>query len=308
VDDTAVTERSSREGLEPLTPELALVDPELALLARKHLADPSESISLQRASTPPQVADSRAAARAARDWAERVETSGGLANSCDVAPRVAGDVSFGPKTERRVDEEASGRPRGSKRAILAAVALLLGVVGFVALAPALTNRSKRAVTVPNKRAEPNGVSRNSSAKAREPVTRPIQKRKSLGRRPTKRSSPERSSHKRSSPVGGPSSGRPQAPKQPRPTPPKIGSTRVFIWPAVGHASFYKVEFFRGGKKIFVRWPSTPRLELPLRWVYNGRTMRLVPGVYSWRVLPVFGTRSHPRLGNPIVRSTWRANG
>ena len=84
------------------------------------------------------------------------------------------------------------------------------------------------------------------------------------------------------------------------------STRLFVWPAVKHASYYKVQFSRGGHVVFEASPSVPRLELPTRWAYKGRDMRLVPAVYSWVVLPAFGTRSHPRYGDAIVRSTWVA--
>jgi len=84
------------------------------------------------------------------------------------------------------------------------------------------------------------------------------------------------------------------------------STRVFVWPAVRHAAYYKVQFFRRGRVVFEAWPSAPRLQLPLRWTYKRRSMRLVPAVYSWRVLPAFGARSNPRYGDAIVRSTWVA--
>ena len=84
------------------------------------------------------------------------------------------------------------------------------------------------------------------------------------------------------------------------------STRLFVWPAVKHASYYKVQFFRRGQVVFVALPSVPRLTLPSRWMYKGRSMRLVPAVYSWQVLPAFGTRYHARYGDAIVRSTWVA--
>jgi hypothetical protein len=75
---------------------------------------------------------------------------------------------------------------------------------------------------------------------------------------------------------------------------------------VKRAVYYKVQFFRRGQEIFEAFPSAPRLAFPLRWVYEGRRMRLVPGAYAWQVLPAFGSRSHPRYGRPIVRSIWVA--
>jgi hypothetical protein len=87
-------------------------------------------------------------------------------------------------------------------------------------------------------------------------------------------------------------------------PPSALPTRVFIWPAVSRATFYKVEFFRSNRKIFVATPSMPRIELPLRWVFRGRDFRLTRGTYRWEVRPAFGPRSRPRYGNLITQSMW----
>jgi hypothetical protein len=84
----------------------------------------------------------------------------------------------------------------------------------------------------------------------------------------------------------------------------VPQPRVFVWPAAKGALYYKVQFFRWGKEVFEALPSAPRLGLPVRWVYKGRRLRLVPGTYSWRVLPAFGSRVHPHYGDPIVRSIW----
>jgi hypothetical protein len=88
--------------------------------------------------------------------------------------------------------------------------------------------------------------------------------------------------------------------------PRPFTTRVFIWPSVSDATFYKVEFFRRGREVFKALSSRARLELPTRWVYRGRTYQLVAGSYTWKVSPAFGPRSRLRYGNPIIRSTWVA--
>lgn len=83
-------------------------------------------------------------------------------------------------------------------------------------------------------------------------------------------------------------------------------TRVFVWPAAPGATFYRVEFFRDGRKIFNASPATPRIELPLRWVFRGRHFRLTKATYRWEVRAAFGPRSHPRYGKLITRSVWAA--
>ena len=83
-------------------------------------------------------------------------------------------------------------------------------------------------------------------------------------------------------------------------------TRVFVWPAAPRATFYKVEFFRRGRRIFEASPAMPRIELPLRWVFRGRQFRLTPGTYRWEVRAAFGPRSRPRYGRLITRSVWTA--
>lgn len=97
--------------------------------------------------------------------------------------------------------------------------------------------------------------------------------------------------------------RPPASKRPRRPAPPTPTTRTFVWPPVAAATFYRVEFFTRGRKVFEASPTKPRLTLPARWRYRGRAFRLSRGTYRWRVRPAFG-RSSPRLGAPITRSTW----
>jgi hypothetical protein len=82
--------------------------------------------------------------------------------------------------------------------------------------------------------------------------------------------------------------------------------RTFVWPPVSGAAFYRVEFFRGRRKVFEASPTKPRLELPLSWSHGGRRFRLTRGKYRWEVRPAFGARSRPRYGPPVTRSTWTA--
>jgi hypothetical protein len=79
---------------------------------------------------------------------------------------------------------------------------------------------------------------------------------------------------------------------------------VFVWLPVRGASHYKVEFFRGGRKVFQATTATARLALPRRWTFKGRRFEVTPGVYGWSVRPGFGARSKASYGATIVASRW----
>ena len=232
------------------------------------------------------------------------------AESTDGAPRPARLVPSALEPDARVHADDSRLARGHRRALAAAFALVLGVVAFLAFAPDRINRSNRRVDVSGKTVE---SSRDGSAKTRGGVPQHSRKpkssrpnstsRRSHNRSSHKRSFHNRSSHKRSSPAA--SAGKASRTHRAQPG---IVSTRVFIWPAVSHAASYKVEFFRGGRKIFQASPATPRLELPLSWTYKGREFRLTPGTYAWRVSPAFSSGAGVRYGKPIIRSRWVVRG
>jgi hypothetical protein len=79
---------------------------------------------------------------------------------------------------------------------------------------------------------------------------------------------------------------------------------VFVWLPVRGASYYKVEFFRGGRKVFQATTAKARLELPRRWTFKGRRFEVTPGNYRWSVRPGFGAGSKARYGATIVASRW----
>jgi hypothetical protein len=77
------------------------------------------------------------------------------------------------------------------------------------------------------------------------------------------------------------------------------------WLAVPKARFYNVQLYRKGRKLLTVWPSRSRLQLRTRWVHQGHVYRLRPGAYTWVVWPAFGTRSDPRYGGMLGKSTFR---
>jgi hypothetical protein len=262
--------------VEPLTPELALVDPELARRARDRLPTPGEPLS-----PPTRTPSSDKAVSAVDDhpWLE---------SSPSATPSVAAEVQPGPAaamSDRELPALRRARPR--RRVFLAAFGVVVAMAAIYAFAPASTVRDE----FPSRVQQPAPTRIDRQATAQAPANHP---KRSAGVRAATASRhstlPTAATHARAK-----SSQR------------SSSTTRLFIWPAVPRATFYKVEFLRGGRRVFEALASTPRLELPRRWGFEGHTYRLVPGGrYSWRVSPAFGPRSHLRYGNPIVRSTWVA--
>ena len=88
--------------------------------------------------------------------------------------------------------------------------------------------------------------------------------------------------------------------------PKAGArvTRppLLVWRRAARASFYNVQLFRGGRKVFSAWPTRTRLQLRARWKYLGRQQRLLPGRYRWYVWP--GYAAPRRYGALLGSSTF----
>jgi hypothetical protein len=82
-------------------------------------------------------------------------------------------------------------------------------------------------------------------------------------------------------------------------------THTFVWPKVQGATSYRVEFFTRDQQVFAATLKSDRLDLPRRWRYGGRLVRLIPGTYQWQVRPVFGDPP-TSVGDPIIRSNWIA--
>jgi hypothetical protein len=269
--------------MEPLTPELALVDPELARFARDQLPAPSDTLSLSRGA----VSLHKDLVRAPSARPNRDEVVPRLEKLLDAPSGVAAEARAeldAPKVDRELP--VPSRPRWRRRVFLAALTFVLGVAAVFAFAPDSIVREQA----------PSRASKKASDRVNRPARAPTPTSKAT--RPAGVAAPKASRRP----------GLPNAEKQTkaRSKRPSLSSTRLFIWPAVSRATFYKVEFFRRGREIFRALSPASRLELPLRWIYRGRRIQLTPGVYSWRVSPAFGPRSRLRYGNPIIRSTWVA--
>jgi hypothetical protein len=280
---------NSYSDLDPISPELALIDPELRRRARSELS--------AAVASPPQAIDTSEPARSA--------TRSAGAQATIVARSRTADHPFERGVDHSVptpDGSSARRLHWRSRVVLFALVALIGAVGFAA-AVHVSDRGAdhktvqpqtqgRVDTRESSQAPPKGQSHARRDKTSGASTTRQQKQTDQNRATSK-----------------PGAARPRSASRSKKatrveSPPAAVQTRIFVWPAVPHAAYYKVQFFRGGDEVFEALPSTPRLGLPLQWVYKGRRLRLVPGTYSWRVLPAFGPRAHPRYGDPIVRSLW----
>jgi hypothetical protein len=268
--------------MEPLTPELALVDPELARLARDRL--PETPSSPGRASS---FHDDVGDARGRPSSVSHVDDSRRLENPPSASSSLAAEGR--PRRESTKEERqlsASVRPRRRRRVFLGALGVALAAIAVYAFSPDSTVREKAVNRAPKSVASQ--VGRH---------TKPQESTKPTAGA-TGASAPAVPRH---SGVLGVTAQARGSSRRPGPF-----STRVFIWPTVPDATFYRVEFFRRGREVFNALRSTARLDLPGRWVYRGRTYQVLAGTYTWKVSPAFGPRSRLRYGDPIIRSTWVA--
>jgi hypothetical protein len=279
---------SDETALEPLSPELVLVDPELARAARARLAHVDDSLAFRpRLVAVPQAGDGR--------------DEPGVPADADASHEHPAAVAGGRRWWRALVVASLWMLLGATAAYLfvSSRAVKDDEGGSSAVPPTAAVDAADRATAPPKR--------DSHETAPPSVRSETVQQKDQPRPPRETAPPTRDSYKtvpRSD-----TSGTVQQKKQPRrtqPNPrpqPNLFPTRVFVWPPVAKATFYKVEFFRHGARIFVAWPSETRLILPLRWTYHGRQFRLTRATYHWRVRPAFGSRSRPRYGIPSTRST-----
>ena len=90
-----------------------------------------------------------------------------------------------------------------------------------------------------------------------------------------------------------------AKRQPSST--SVGSTRGFGWVPVAATSAYEVEFYRAGRRIFSARTTHAKLTVAKSWTYRGRRERFTPGTYRWYVWPIYKSGSGGR-GTPLVNS------
>jgi len=268
-----------------LSPELVLVDPELAAWAKPRLEPPGSLVRavLAERHRPPRL-------RLAT-----VPGDSGPTPRSTVARPSPSMAQLLPPAGSRPLRRQSERRRGAARAVLlAAIATGIGFAAGRTLSPdALDGGPVRSST--------------AATSAGNPVAREAPSPRPSGRT-----------------AGSPATGaaRPPAPSQdesdeavspPTATAPSAGSTspaasgtrRELAWLPVAGASHYRVELYRGKRQILVAFAGEPRLTIAGTWRHGGATASLEPGVYRWIVRPGFGPRGRARYGAPTVSSTLR---
>ena len=76
--------------------------------------------------------------------------------------------------------------------------------------------------------------------------------------------------------------------------PRTAGAPVLHWRRARGASYYHVQLFRYGRRIFASWPLKTELRLRQHWRWKGRGYRLSPGTYSWYVWAGLGNRAAAR--------------
>jgi hypothetical protein len=258
--------------MEPISPELVLVDPELARSARQALPDrPWEAVA-----PPPR-------------W---VPPPAPMAASAE-AP-VTGAPAALPRPER-----ARLWPR---RAATAAVSLTALAAFVAASAGAFTDPDDRPYLAPlGVESPPTTETIAPSAPPPPTLTPPTPAR------PPKPKSKAAPANQAAQPSARPRSTPPAASARSRNAPegrPPTGSARgfgkgrIFAWPRYTGATYYHVTLMRAGKAVWEARPAGPQIILPAR-------LRLRPGKYMWVVRAGYGVRSERRLGPPFMRSSFQ---
>ncbi len=259
----AIPPQRRHEADDPISPELALVDPELARRARARLdsfdqpAPRAPDVDADPKSTVAPRSDTRATSRRGRVVLAALAVMTGLAGAGFTAAKLTGEKSA-------VFAQGS-LPRGS-----------------VVVRPQETSESTGKV-----------LQRKPATRA-HPASAAGADRRRRARRGTSEASRPGLQEKRSASSGNPGTPPSIASQVDGPT------TPVFSWVAVRGATYYDFELFRGAERVFTGRPHEPRLTLPSTWTYAGRRFTGAPGSYRWLVRPVFHANTKTRYGPAIV--------
>jgi hypothetical protein len=296
---------------ETISPELALVDPELARLARARLHEPGSfwpgGADRRPAPAPPPLR-TVVPAPAVAAWGTPLRTAPAPAVSVAAAELLAERTAV--SRADRFFQPAPPRPLVPGGMAAVAAALLVGVGGGLAWVlpePTSSPVSSSADTPPVVAPTPGRVSADPPSvtpTSRPPAAPATQEPRTVGE-PAAKDPPK-------TPTKTQPKAQPAAPKAipvlpPAPSPPptaapaaKTAEARTFAWAPAPGATGYEVQLFRGNDRVLVERTEQTRLKIGPKWAYEGRPMTLEPGRYRWYVWPLGagGTRSD----TPVVQA------
>lgn len=230
-----------------LSPELAMVDPDLAQVARARLHE---------------AGSFRPAVHRGAAW----ERSGlprplpSAAVRSDVAPSPPRLTAAAAAIVHATCTATSDPRRWRWILAMGAVACLVGLYGVPAVISTGSDSPPAQASTDEGRA-----ARAATASTERPAR--VSPRASERPTPTKRATSAPASPARTK----------------RATPPE---KRTFAWAPVAGAAGYEVQLFRGPDRLLLKRTRDSRLELSASWRYEDRRVELRPGTYRWYVWPV----------------------
>jgi hypothetical protein len=288
------------ERMDPISPELVLVDPELAQIARARLPD--------------LAASNGRATRAQADAIAGVVPRAAVVGAGAVAPSAPATVRM-PLVRLReaavaeLDAEAEARSAPGRKLLLAAAGLCVFLLGV--FIPQVVTGGDPAPSVQPRPARQEQPAPASPPPAATPESTPRRTETQTGIGRAARATRPASQKRETKPSPRTARAARQASRPPtrraertRKSTPAPVPTRLFVWLPSREASYYNVRFFKGTRTIFEAWPTDARVTVPMRGTFRGRRFAFTNGRYRWVVRPAFGPRSSARYGEPIVRSVW----
>ena len=270
---------------EPVSPELALVDPEL----RERLRDLLPEIELElpppllRALPDPEPEDAAALAPPPGS----VPAPGPAAVP---APVQQVPVYVYPARGDRFRSFAKAFALGAA----AATVVTVGVVAELGEGPPA---AQEPAAIPPRVAAPTPASTAAGGAAARQTPKPSTARGSgNGRAAAQEKTPatapktQRQAAKKPAPTPSGAASRKSArpTKKPAAATPTLEPKR-FAWAPVDGAVGYRFELFRGDKQVLEVRTTTPAYELESSWRHGGKTETLTPGGYKWYVWPIFSS-------------------
>lgn len=102
--------------------------------------------------------------------------------------------------------------------------------------------------------------------------------------------------------------RARAQTKPKHSATSVPQRRSFAWAHVGTASWYEIAFYRGRRRIFGARTTGQKLTVGRSWTYQGRREGFTPGLYRWYVWPIHKSAKGVLYGEPLVSSKLTVSG